>query len=283
MLRQTKPRLQRQPHRKDQSIPNPSLTYLGLVAVRVQPPHKPARNRGKVFAGNTAESSKSRRPKLRLSRTPRKEASSTGACGGGILAPLAAARGSGDAGSIIWLKTVDIVALILMIAVARIMQKCPAMMTTSGTKVTRALAATHATRQCSTTTQTEMGMLSKISWLKLLAEVKVVANLKDHASGRLSLAALAADTNPAMTLARAVIMRARNTAASPRNPSASQEDGRSTHASQRNPRRIRKRSSSLRRQRRRRVKALAATPARPQSLSALPHPRLSRGSLRRGS
>jgi hypothetical protein len=129
-----------------------------------------------------------------------------------------------------------------------------------------------------------MGMLSKISWLKLHAEVKVVASLKNHASVRLSLAALAADTNPAMTLARAVIMRARTTAASPRNPSASREDGSTIHASLIRARRIRKESSSLRSQRTTRVKAPAATQVRPPpSLCALPLPRLSRRSLRRGS
>ena len=164
-----------------------------------------------------------------------------GACAGGIIAALAA-RASGGAGSIISsLNTVARGALNLT-AVARIMQKCPALMTTSGIKVTRAVAATHATRQCSTTTQTEMGMLSKISWLKLHAEVKVVASLKNHASVRLGLAALAADTNPAMTLARAVIRRARTTAASPRNPSASREDGSTIHASLIRARRIRKES-----------------------------------------
>ena len=165
-------------------------------------------------------------------------------------------------------------------AVARIMQKCPALMTTSGIKVTRAVAATHATRQCSTTTQTEMGMLSMISWLRPHAAVKVVASLKNHASGSVGLAALAADTNPAMTLARAVTKKARTTAASPRNPSASREDGSASHASQR---RARRRSSSLRRQRKRRVTAVAATQAKPPSPSALPHPRLSRRSLRRES
>jgi hypothetical protein len=134
-------------------------------------------------------------------------------------------------------------------------------------------------RQFSTTTQTEMGMLSKISWLRPHAEVKVVANLENHASGRLDLVTLDADTNPAMTLARAVIMRASTTSASPRNPSASREGDSTSHASLRNhrrTRRTRKRSSSLRNQRRRNVTAVAATQANPRTLSALPHPRFRR-------
>ena len=153
------------------------------------------------------------------------------------------------------------------------------MMTIPSSQVNSPNATPPAMRHYSTTTQTKRGMATMISWVKLHAAVTKVANLKNLASRRVDLAALDADTIPAMTLAEAVTTRASPAAASARAPNVSREDASTIHASQRSARRVKKKSSSLRR--RTAVRALTAPQLHPPNQSALLLLRLLKRSLRR--
>jgi hypothetical protein len=103
--------------------------------------------------------------------------------------------------------------------------------------------------------------------MKLHAAVTKVANLKNLASQRLDLVALAADAILAMTLAETVTTKANPEAASAGAPNVSREDASTIHASQRIARRVKKNSSSLRR--RTAVRALTAPQMHPPNQSAL--------------
>jgi hypothetical protein len=115
--------------------------------------------------------------------------------------------------------------------------------------------------------------------MKLHAAVTKVANLKNLASQRLDLVALAADAILAMTLAEAVTTKANPEAASAGAPNVSREDASTIHASQRIARRVKKKSSSLRR--RTAVRALTAPQMHPPNQSALLLLRLLKRNLRR--
>jgi hypothetical protein len=155
------------------------------------------------------------------------------------------------------------------------------MMTIPSSQVNSPNATPPAMRHYSTTTQTKRGMATMISWVKLHAAVTKVANLKNLASRRVDLAALDADTIPAMTLAEAVTTRASPAAASARAPNVSREDASTIHASQRSARRVKKKKSSSLRRRRAAVRALTAPQLHPPNQSALLLLRLLKRSLRR--
>lgn len=219
-------------------------------------------------------------PKLRVTHKLRGGEVFTSGCAGGIIVAQAIAKEGRGGGGTISLKTVARAALNLQIAAPRFVQARYIMMTILSSQVTSPNATPHAMRHYSTTTLTKREMATMISWVKLHAALNIVANLKNLASRRLDLAALAAGAIPAMTLAVAVTTRASPAAASARAPNVSREDASTIHASLRSARRVKKKSSSLRR-RRAAVKALTAPQLNPPNQSALLLLRLLKRSLRR--
>jgi hypothetical protein len=238
------------------------------------------RKQRKSFASSNVESNKlKQQPKLRVTHKLRSGEVFTGACGGCIIAAQATVKGSRGGGSTISLKTVARAAPNLQIAAPLFVQARYIMMTIPSSQVTSPNA-TPPVRLNSSTIQMMRGMATMISWVKLHAAVSKAANLKNLASRRVDLAALAADTIPAMTLAEAVTTRANPEAASVA-PNVSREDASTIHASQRSARRVKKKKSSSLRRRRAAVRALTAPQLHPPNQSALLLLRLLKRSLRR--
>jgi len=223
------------------------------------------RKQRKSFASSNVESNKlKQQPKLRVTHKLRSGEVFTGACGGCIIAAQATVKGSRGGGGTISLKTVARAAHNLQIAAPLFVQARYIMMTIPSSQVTSPNA-TPPVRLNSSTTQMMRGMATMISWVKLHAAVSIAANLK-NASRRVDLAALAADAILAMSRAEAVTARVNPEAASAA-PNVSREDASTIHASQRSARRVKKKSSSLRR--RTAVRALTAPQLHPPNQSAL--------------